>query len=173
MSNPIPEKLINFRTYWEGDNMVGVADVELPSLEAMSEEITGAGIAGAVDSPTLGHFSSMTTTINLRTIPGFVGRISQQRAHQFDFRGSQQIYNASSGQYETVAVRCVMKATPKNIELGSFNPGQQTETSKEYEVNYLKMWVGGEEQVEIDKFNFICRIGGEDVLASVRRDLGQ
>lgn len=29
MTNPIPEKLINFRVYLEGDNLIGVADVEL------------------------------------------------------------------------------------------------------------------------------------------------
>lgn len=172
MSNPIPEKLINFRTFWEGEDMIGVADVELPALESMSETVSGAGIAGEVDSPTLGHFGSMTTTINLRTIPKFAGKIMAQRAHQFDFRGSQQIYNSANGEYETIPVRCVMKATPKNSELGSFNVGQQTETSKEYEVSYLKMWVDGEIQVEIDKYNFIANIGGTDVLAQVRRDLG-
>lgn len=172
MSNPVPEKLINFRTYWEGEDMIGTADVELPSLEAMTESVSGAGIAGEVDSPTLGHFASMTTTINLRTIPTFTGRIAAQRSHQFDFRGSQQVYNASSGQYETIPVRCVMKATPKNIQLGSFNVGQMTDTSKEYEVTYIKLWVDGVVQVEIDKYNFIALIGGEDFLAGVRRDLG-
>lgn len=172
MSNPIPEKLINFRTYWEGEDMIGTADVELPSIEAMSETVSGAGIAGEVDSPTLGHFGSMTTTINLRTIPSFAGRIMAQRSHQFDFRGSQQVYNAADGQYQTIPVRCVMKATPKNIELGSFNVGQMTETSKEYEVTYLKMWVDGSVQIEIDKYNFIARIGDVDFLAAVRQDLG-
>ena len=152
--------------------MIGTADVELPNLEAMTETVSGAGIAGEVDSPTLGHYASMTTTIKLRTVPGFAGRISAQRAHQFDFRGSQQVYNAGAGQYETVPVRCVMKATPKNMQLGSLQVGQMTETTGEYEVQYIKLWVDGVEQIEIDKYNYIARFGGVDFLAAVRRDLG-
>ena len=56
MVNQVPEKLINFRVYLDGNNLIGVADVELPSIEAMTETVKGAGIAGEIDSPTLGHF---------------------------------------------------------------------------------------------------------------------
>ncbi len=42
----VPEKLINFRVYEDGDDLVGVADVTLPTLDAMTETVKGAGIAG-------------------------------------------------------------------------------------------------------------------------------
>ena len=67
-SNQIPERLINFRVYLDGSDLLGVASVELPSLESMSDTVSGAGIAGEVESPILGHFGSMTVTLTLSLI---------------------------------------------------------------------------------------------------------
>lgn len=64
----VPEKLINFRVYKDSTDYIGLADVTLPSLEAMTETVSGAGIAGEVDSPTLGHMGSMETVLNWRTL---------------------------------------------------------------------------------------------------------
>jgi uncharacterized protein len=170
MSNPIPEKLINFRVYLEGDNLIGVADVELPKLKAMTETVSGAGIAGEVESPVIGHFESMTTTINFRTLNADAGTLATPKAHLLDFRGSQQVYD--SGAYGTGAVRVTMKAIPKQVDLGKFKVGAPTETSDEFEVVYLKLYVNGKERVEIDKYNSIARFDGVDVLEDVRKDLG-
>lgn len=172
MANQVPEKLINFRVYNEGRDLVGIADAELPALESMTETVSGAGIAGEVDSPTLGHFGSMSLSLTWRTITKDAAKLAQQRAHQLELRGSQQVYDAGAGIYRTVPVRVVAKATPKNLELGSLAVGAMTDTSSEFEVVYLKVVVDGEEIVEIDKYNFIARIAGTDYLASVRRDMG-
>ena len=37
--NQVPEKLINFRVYENGVDLLGLADVQLPSLEYMSETV--------------------------------------------------------------------------------------------------------------------------------------
>lgn len=170
MSNPIPEKLINFRVYLEGDNLIGVADVALPKLSAMTETVSGAGIAGEVESPVIGHYGSMTATINFRTLNADAGTLAKPKAHLLDFRGSQQVYD--SGEYKTVPVRVTVKAIPKDVDLGKFKVGSPTETSDEFEVVYLKLYVDGEERVEIDKYNSIARFDGVDVLEGVRKDLG-
>lgn len=172
MANQVPEKLINFKAYNEGSDLIGVVDVELPSLEAMTETVSGAGIAGEIDSPTLGHYGSMTCRINFRTVTKAAASLAAQRAHQLEFRGSQQIYDAGAGRYSTQSVKVVVKAIPKVVELGNLTVGAPTETGNEFEVNYMKLWVAGEELVEIDKYNFIARIAGEDYLSSVRDDLG-
>ena len=64
----VPEKLINYRVYKDSTDYIGLADVTLPTLEAMTETVSGAGIAGEVDSPTLGHYGSMETVLNWRTL---------------------------------------------------------------------------------------------------------
>ncbi len=172
MANVVSEKLINFRVYDSDGELLGLADVELPTLEAMTETVAGAGIAGEVDSPVLGHYGSMTLTLNWRVTELGALRLAAPKAHALELRGSIQRYNAARGEYETQALKVVVRATPKSSGLGSLTPGSPMESSAELEVNYLKLFLAGRAYAEIDKFNYICVIDGRDYLASVRSDLG-
>ncbi len=60
----ISEKLVNFKVFENGNDLVGIADVELSTLTAMTESIKGAGIAGEFDAPVTGHFGGMEATFN-------------------------------------------------------------------------------------------------------------
>lgn len=170
--NQIPEKLINFRVYEDGNNFIGVADAELPSLEAMTETVSGAGIAGEYDSPVIGHYQSMTLTINWRTPTGKLLSLAAPKVHQLDLRGAIQVNDAANGQYRAVPLRVTANCTPKTTETGSLQVGSPTDSSNEFEVTYLKIWYDGREYIEIDKLNFICKIDGVDYLAAVRLALG-
>lgn len=170
--NRIPEKLLNYSAYLEGTEFLGIVDVELPSLEAMTETISGAGIAGEFDSPVLGHYGSMTVTLNWRTIANSQLRLAKQKSHAIDFRGVQQIYDAARGEYIKQPVKVSVRGMPKNTSLGNFAVGSTTGGSNELEVSYLKIEIDGKRIVEIDKFNFIAFVDGEDVLEDVRRHLG-
>lgn len=170
--NKVPERLINFRVYNDGNDLLGVANVDLPSIEAMSDTVSGAGIAGEVESPILGHFGSMTATFTWRTITPELAKLANQKAHALDLRGSQQVYDAALGEYSSVPARVSLRATPKSVSLGSFEVGSTTDSETEFEVIYMKVLVNGKELIEIDKYNFIAKFDGEDKLASVRKDLG-
>lgn len=61
--NKVPERLINFRVYNDGNVLLGVATVDLSSIEAMSDTVSGACIGSEIESPILGHFSSMTAPL--------------------------------------------------------------------------------------------------------------
>lgn len=171
-SNAVPERLINYRVYNGAKDLIGVASVDLPELAAMTDTVSGAGIAGEVDSPVLGHFQSMTVTLNWRTIEKSALALATQKAHSLELRGSQQVYDAANGMLTSVPVKVVLSVIPKTMSLGSFNVGSATDSSNEFEVLYMKVFVGGEEVVEIDKYNYVCKFNGEDALASVRSDLG-
>jgi P2 family phage contractile tail tube protein len=171
-TNQVPERLINFRVYNEGNDCLGIATVDLPEIQAMSDTVSGAGIAGEVESPIIGHFSSMTTTFTWRTIEKLAMKLCVQKAHTVDVRGSEQVYDAANGQYTSVAVRATMKIVPKNVTLGSFEPGATTDTEQEFEVLYLKLYVDGKAMIEIDKYNFKSVFGDTDALSKVRADLG-
>ena len=65
----IPEKIINYRCFIDGEmSPTALVDVDLPDIQFMSETISGAGIAGEIDSPTLGHFSAFEIGMNFRTL---------------------------------------------------------------------------------------------------------
>lgn len=171
-TNSVPERLINFRVYNEANVLMGTATVDLPEIQAMSDTVSGAGIAGEVDSPVLGHFQAMSATINWRTVETAALELAKQQAHQIEIRGSQQHYDTATGKITTVPIRVVMRAIPKNSGLGSLEPGSTTDSSTEFEVVYLKISVDGKEKVEIDKYNYIAKFGDTDMLESVRKDLG-
>ena len=171
-TNSVPERLVNFRVYNEANTLMGVATVDLPEIQAMSDTVSGAGIAGEVDSPVLGHFQAMSSTFNWRTVEKAALELAKQQAHHLEIRGSQQHYDTATGKFTTVPIRAVMRAIPKNFSLGSFEPGSATDSSTEFEVVYLKVFVDDKEVVEIDKYNFIAKFGDTDMLESVRKDLG-
>jgi hypothetical protein len=170
--NQVPEKLINFRVYEGGVDLLGIADVELPSLEAMTETVKGAGIAGEVESPVLGHFGSMTCTINWRTVVKSIAHLAAPRTHNLDFRGATQMYDASSGEYKVQSLKVTVRCLPKTTNLGKLDVGTTADASNEFEVIYLKVSIDGKEIAEIDKFNYICKINGVDYLKQVRQALG-
>lgn len=170
--NPIPERLINFRAYVSGNNLAGVASVELPDIEAMTDTVSGAGIAGEIDSPILGHTASMATTITFRTITSDAMSLNAHKSHELEFRGSMQIYDAANGVYKTSAVRVAMRGIPKRNGLGSLEVGSTTDSEIELELSYLKIVIDDSEKIEIDKYNFKYVVDGVDYLASVKADLG-
>lgn len=172
IANPIPEKLINFRVYTDGNDLIGAADVELPDLEYITETISGAGVAGEVDSPVIGHFKSMSLKLKWRTFNAGAVKLMGAKAHPLDLRGSIQRYDAGSGEYAAMPMKVVMRGMPKKAGLGKFEMGKPMDNESEFEVVYLKVWLDGTEVLEIDKMNFICRINGTDALADVRKHLG-
>lgn len=68
MSVPnIPSKINSYNVYNDAERLIGVGDeVTLPDFEAMAETISGAGILGELDDPTVGHFSNMEMEIPFR-----------------------------------------------------------------------------------------------------------
>ncbi|WP_050762420.1 phage major tail tube protein [Desulfarculus baarsii] len=171
--NKIPQTLIGFAVYGDSDEMIGVADVELPDLEATTVEIKGAGIAGAADMPIMGHYGGMGLTINWRAITGNHIALSAPKAHDLTIRGSIQHYDAGTGEHATAPLKVVVKAAPKKTGLGKLDTGEQMDASAEFEVLYIKITLDDDEVLEIDKFNYICKIGDTDYLESVRADLGK
>ena len=48
-----PEQTIAYRVYHDGTDMIGVATIDLPEIAYMTETISGSGVAGEIENPTL------------------------------------------------------------------------------------------------------------------------
>lgn len=173
MNGTVPEVLRNFRVYEDGvDDMIGLSDVELPTFEAPTEDIKGPGIAGTIAAPVLGHFNSMETKFNWRTILNKNVSLAEPKAHHLDIRGDQQVYDPKTGEYKTSAIKVLVVGTPKNTELGKLDMGTKTDTSNTLEISYIKVTIDGKTMAEIDKYNYVCVINGVDYLKGSREALG-
>ena len=172
-SNRIPDKLINAKIYQGGKNeLMGTADAEFPTLEYITENIAGLGLAGEVETPVLGHLKSLTFKFKLNTVNKSALILLRPETHHLEVYASIQEYDAGTGELVSKPLKVVLRGLPKKVGLGKLEPAKKMDPDTELECVYIKMWINGEVVLEIDKFNFICNINGEDFLESVRRDLG-
>lgn len=172
----IPEKVVNYNAYSENEKLIGVTgEISMPSLEQMTETISGAGIAGEYESPTPGHFSSMSMDIPFRTITDKSFRLFEPRGQTIYLRASQQSYDVASGQVNHRGLKVTLKVMPKSLSLGTLGVGKMTETTNTLEILYIKI----EENIkgnmksllEIDKINFIFKINDIDYMADIRSQI--
>lgn len=170
--NKVAEKLTNFTGYLDATEWLGIVDVELPAIEYLSETVKGAGIAGEINSPVIGHTGALPVKLNWRTLGTQAIRLMEPKTHALTFRGNQQIYNAGSGIYENQGVKITIRANPTKMESGKFEVGATTGTANELECVYLKKEIDGKVVMEIDKLNFIFVINGKDYLEEIRKNLG-
>jgi P2 family phage contractile tail tube protein len=167
--NSIPEKVVNYNVYLEGEKLVGVSgEVTLPNLEAMTETIGGAGIAGEFESATPGHFSSTQMEVPFRTIldPSF--NLFTPEAKTLILRASQQSFDVSGGMVNHRGLKIILKVMPKGLDLGTMGVGKPTETKNTLEVLYIKIVEDGYTLLELDKLNFIFIVNGVDVFENIR-----
>ncbi len=173
MSNVIPEKGINFSVYLNGEDLLGVAEGTIPVLESMTSEVKGAGVAGVVESPVVGHFNSTNFSLTWRTVTKDFLKLFDHATNDLELFSALQWYNAGIGEYKKVQLYVYMKAITKTRTPGNLVVGDLMDTQMEFEVPYMKIELDGKEYIELDKYNYIYKVNGVDQLADVRTALGK
>lgn len=168
----IPEKLVDFRVYEDGSDLLGIADVKLPSFEPITETIKGAGVAGEVDSPTNGQYKSLGVTFNWRTMTDSLFELLKVKTHRLDCYGAIQVFNPATGAYKDVPAKVTMRCLPKKGESGKMESAAKQDSSSEMEIIYVKVTIDNKDVFELDKYNYVLKINGEDQLADLRAALG-
>lgn len=167
------ESVINFAVYEDSVEYVGMATATLPNLSALVQTISGAGIAGNVEAPILGHYDAMTLGLSFRTTTSQSVKLSEPRRHNIDLRVAQQVEDTVAGAVKVQNVKHVLVVVPKTETGGSVAPASPTNGSGEYSVRYWATYIDGTKVREIDPLNFICFMNGIDYLADVRKAIGK
>lgn len=165
-------QLINYEIFdGDGERLLGTASIDLPELKAKTSTLSGAGISGEIDMPTIGFLESLTVTLNWRSIHGDFADFSVQRAVDLLCYGAEEIYDHSNGELGVEQVKISIRGIPKSGTLGKFEPANTTDSKSEIEVIYMLVEVDGEEIIEFDKVNYTYIVNGEDYLEDVREAL--
>lgn len=167
------ESIINFAVYEDSVEYMGMANATMPSLNALTQAISGAGIAGNIEAVILGHFDALTLGLSFRTVNQQTIRLSEPRRHTIDLRVAQQVENTVAGALEVQAVKHILVVVPKVDNAGSVAPAAPNDGSGEYAVRYWATYIDGKKVREVDQLNFICEVNGVDYLAPVRKALGK
>ena len=167
------QSVINFAVFEDSVEYAGMATATLPDLTYLTQTISGAGLAGNIEAPILGHIDAMTLGLAFRTTTPQSVKLSEPRRHTIDLRAAVQNENPVSGQIEVGREKHLLVVVPKNTVGGSLAPAQPTNGTGEYSVRYWATYINGEKVREIDPVNFICYMNGVDYLAPVRKALGK
>ncbi len=167
----IPSKINSFNVYKDNTKLVGISDeVTLPDFESLTETLSGPGILGEVDDPTVGHFKSMEMEIPFRTMDKDLFVLSDDISSvTLTLRGSIQYTVNDSGATAFKPMRVVVRGKNKGITGGKMKQGTGTGSSIKLEVLYILIEIGGVTEIELDKLNFIYKVHDKDLLQKVRK----
>lgn len=169
----VDETVINFAVYEEGTEFLGMAEVTLPEISNITNEVKGAGINGTFESVARGHLEAMTLTLNFRTLVKSAIKLLEPCNHQIDLRVAQQSTENTSGNTDVTRVKHVLIVRAKKLSPGKVAPASPADASGEYAATYWATWIDGEKVLEIDILNFIYYVNGKDWLEDVRKALGK
>lgn len=156
-----------FRARLEDGTYLGTTEVTLPNLSSMTSEVTGAGVAGAIDMPLLGLLQSMTMTLNFRTVNKEQAALMKGERVHIELK--QAIQEHDDGKHVFQPQHIVAEGFFKTLTSGKMALGQTQDRSFEMEISYFKESYGKEELAEIDKLNEKYVVLGTDYLEAARQ----
>ena len=166
----VPEVINNYNVYNTGNILVGITGaVTLPSLEAITEEIQGAGILGTYETAIPGHFGSMAQEVPFRILYSDIFSImNPNELVDLTFRSSSQYTVKETGALGYEQVRIAERGRLKSFNPGSLELGKAMNASVTLELMYLLIEIAGETKLEYDKLNCVFTVDGVDLLEKVR-----
>lgn len=169
MAINIATKMNDFNVYRDGTKQIGTnGEISLPDFDAITDTISGAGILGEIDEPTIGHFGNMEVEITYRMLDEEPGAMMDQRVSQnITLRGAQQT-TSTEGNIEFQSIKIVLRGRTAKFSPGTIKAGSQMETKVTLNLLYILITVNGKDLIELDKLNSVYKVAGDDVLAEVK-----
>ena len=169
-SSYVPEVINNFNCYTNGEVLVGVTDqVTLPTLEAITEEIGGAGILGTYDASIPGFYSSISQEIPFRIMDKDIfSLMAPDEPVELTFRAAAQSTIKATGALDYKQMRIVERGRLKSFTPGSLEIGKKQNASVTLELLYILIENDGKTMLEYDKLNSVFVVNDKDLLEKIR-----
>ena len=169
----IPEVINDMRCYIDGnDDCISASSVELADLSSMTTDVKGIGIAGTMSAPIHGHFESLEVKVNWQVPTKMAMRYHGGKEIKLEAYSDVQGFDSGAEEYTHDRYRVVVRGRVKSYSGGSLEAGNTSGSSTTIEAHYYKLEYGGETLAEIDKYGYKALIGGKDLLAQVRKNIG-
>lgn len=167
------EQTVAYRIYYKGTDYLGTATIELPQIQQMNETLSGAGIAGEIENPTIGITQAMSVKLTFTSVtPEFSKILNWTDTALWECYVSEQVSDDATSVRASVPYQINFLGRAKSASLGTLEQGKKHGNEVEMEVTRLEVLLEDAEKILIDKLNFIYRIDGEDLLAPVRAQIG-
>ena len=143
------------------------SEVTLPTFKEKSEELDLAGMGGDIDSPSIGSFESTEVEIPFSNISEQMMRLVTDDSQSIILRSAQEELYSSNLSRSLIGRTITMKGMTKEINFGKLKKGGYGEPSVKKELVYYKEEYNGQTIIEVDKFNNVYVVNGEDKLAGL------
>jgi len=154
VANPFVEKNINFKVYMDGESIShAMATLTLPNIAMMTETLSGSGIAGELESPTMGHTQNIQVVMNFRKmLPKHLTTLDGD-FHLFDCRYVGQIKDGDTGAITIDKVSVAFRGVVSEVNLGTISPGASQEASITVNCSDIMIEYDGAKQYDIGKLD--------------------
>lgn len=160
-----------YKVYMVGGSALGIASIDTPEVDHITETLSGSGIMGEIDMPTLLVKSMTVKLVFTNKLSGWV-KLQAPGVHHLDCRLDIQSTDKTDDSYKHIAERITMRVMKKKSGFGKIEQGKKQDSESEFEVLYIKHVVDGKETLEIDKLNEKYVVDGTDHMAVVRQNTG-
>lgn len=166
-----PEVINNFNVYDDGDKMQGISgEVTLPTLSAITTEISGGGILGSYNTAIPGAFQATQMDIPFRMVgEEYFAMSIANRQMNLTLRSSiQNVNRETGGTISSQGMRVVVRGRPTAHNLGTLSQGNLMNAAVTLELTYIMIEIGGKNLFELDKLNSVFKVNGVDLLEDIR-----
>lgn len=162
---------INYECYLDNQKFLGTASIDLPEITYQTQDISGAGLGGTVNYPSLWLTDSLTTTLHWRSMTPHTSDLAEQKKLDIQMYSAVNRYKNSDGTLEPLAIAINIRGLAKKTGVGKFQPNELMDSETEIEIIRLEIKINNVEKYLIDKVGYQFKINGVDYLADVKNIL--
>ncbi|WP_432719843.1 phage major tail tube protein [Jeongeupia wiesaeckerbachi] len=165
-------RITNANIYANGNSLIGRAEeIKLPDVAAIMAEHKALGMVGKIELPS--GFDKLEGEIKWNSLYKDVAKLAANpfKAVQLQCRSNIETYGAQ-GRLQEVSLVTYLTVMFKKNPLGTFKQHDNAEFASAFSATYIKQVIDGEDVLELDYMANIFRVGGEDMLADYRRNIG-
>jgi P2 family phage contractile tail tube protein len=164
--------ITNANIYVNGTSLLGRAEeIKLPDIAAMMQERKALGMIGKIELPT--GFDKLEGEIKWNSLYSDVAVLMANpfKTLQLQCRSSIETYG-SQGRVDEQAMVTYLTVMFKKNPMGAFKQHDPAEFPSAFSATYIKQVIAGKEVLELDYMANIFRVGGEDMMATYRSNIG-
>ena len=165
-------RIVNANVYANGSSLMGrVEEIKLPDVTATMTEHKALGMVGKIELPS--GFEKLEGEMKFNSLyEDAVALMADPfKAVQLQCRSNIETYG-SQGRIEEKSLVTYLTVMFKKNPLGTFKQHENVDVSAAFSCTYVKQVIDGKEVLELDVLANIFRVGGEDKLATYRRNIG-
>jgi len=166
------KRITNANVYMDGNSFLGkAAEVKAPEVVATLTEHAALGMAGKLELPS--GIDTMEASILWNSLyeDVLLKAGNPFQAVQLQVRSSQETY-AGTGRTKEVPVVLFMTGQFKKMPLGGFKQHDNVQIETALVITYCRLNIDGNDIVEVDVLANIWKVGGVDILANFRSNIG-